>query len=301
MSDSFLKIESISQLHELLGCSKPKHPLITVLDPQKLQVPAQMHNVRVVSSFYAVWLKTTDCGIEYGRNHYDFEEGALVFTAPQQVVSVSGEVAEDEDGWMLFFHPDLIRSTGLGGKISQYTFFSYEIHEALHLSEAEKATITQCIQNIKEEYEQRIDDHSQSVIVSNVELLLNYCSRYYARQFNTRTTANKDLLTRFERLLKDHFDSGQLIKKGIPTVQDLAGEVHLSADYLSDLLKKETGRSAKDHINDFVVEKAKYLLLNSQDTISGIAYELGFNYPHYFSRLFKAKTGQTPQEFRSLN
>jgi AraC-like DNA-binding protein len=260
-----------------------------------------MRNVRVVSNFFAVWLKTTDCGIEYGRNHYDFEEGALVFTAPQQVVSVSGEVAEDEAGWMLFFHPDLIRSTGLGEKIDQYTFFSYEIHEALHLSDAEKATITQCIQNIKEEYEQRIDDHSQSVIVSNVELLLNYCSRYYARQFNTRTTANKDLLTRFERVLKDHFDSGQLIKKGIPTVQDLAGEVHLSADYLSDLLKKETGRSAKDHINDFVVEKAKYLLLNSQDTISGIAYELGFNYPHYFSRLFKAKTGQTPQEFRSLN
>jgi AraC-like DNA-binding protein len=301
MSDSFLKIESISQLHELLGCSKPKHPLITVLDPQKLQVPAQMHNVRVVSNFYAVWLKTTDCGIEYGRNHYDFEEGVLVFTAPQQVVSVSGKVAEDEDGWMLFFHPDLIRSTGLGEKISQYTFFSYEIHEALHLSEAEKATITQCIQNIKEEYEQRIDDHSQSVIVSNIELLLNYCSRYYARQFNTRTTANKDLLTRFEQALQRHFDSGALIKTGIPTVQALAEEVFLSADYLSDLLKKETGRSAKDHINDFVVEKAKYLLLNSQDTISGIAYELGFNYPHYFSRLFKAKTGQTPQEFRSLN
>jgi AraC-like DNA-binding protein len=301
MSDQFLKIESISQLHELLGCGKPKHPLITVLDPHPLQVSSQMRNVRVVSNFFAVWLKTTDCGIEYGRNHYDFEEGAPVFTAPQQVVSVSGEVAEDEAGWMLFFHPDLIRSTGLGEKIDQYTFFSYEIHEALHLSDAEKATITQCIQNIKEEYEQRIDDHSQSVIVSNVELLLNYCSRYYARQFNTRTTANKDLLTRFERVLKDHFDSGQLIKKGIPTVQDLAGEVHLSADYLSDLLKKETGRSAKDHINDFVVEKAKYLLLNSQDTISGIAYELGFNYPHYFSRLFKAKTGLTPQEFRSLN
>ncbi|MCR9099784.1 MAG: helix-turn-helix transcriptional regulator [bacterium] len=301
MSDSILKIESIFQLHELLGCSKPSHPLISVLDPQKLQVPAQMHNVRVVSNFYAVWLKTTDCGIEYGRNHYDFEEGALVFTAPQQVVSVSGEVAEDEDGWMLFFHPDLIRSTGLGEKISQYTFFSYEIHEALHLSEAEKATITQCIQNIKEEYEQRIDDHSQSVIVSNIELLLNYCSRYYARQFNTRTTANKDLLTRFEQALQRHFDSGALLKTGIPTVQALAEEVFLSADYLSDLLKKETGRSAKDHINDFVVEKAKYLLLNSQDNISGIAYELGFNYPHYFSRLFKAKTGQTPQEFRSLN
>jgi len=301
MSDPLLKIKSISQLHQLLGCSKPKHPLISVLDPQKLQVTPDMRNVRVVSDFYAVWLKTTDCGMEYGRNHYDFEEGVLVFTGPQQVVSVSGEVADDEEGWMLFFHPDLIRSTGLGEKIGQYSFFSYDLHEALHLSDAEKATITQCIENIKAEYGQRIDDHSQSVIVANIELLLNYCSRYYARQFNTRTTANKDILTRFERALQDYFESDQLLKQGMPSVQYLAEQVHLSADYLSDLLKKETGRTAKDHINDFVVEKAKYLLLNSTDSISGIAYELGFNYPHYFSRLFKAKTGWTPQEYRSLN
>jgi len=301
MSDPLLKIKSISQLHQLLGCSKPKHPLISVLDPQKLQVTPDMRNVRVVSDFYAVWLKTTDCGMEYGRNHYDFEEGVLVFTGPQQVVSVSGEVADDEEGWMLFFHPDLIRSTSLGGKIGQYSFFSYDLHEALHLSDAEKATITQCIENIKAEYGQRIDDHSQGVIVANIELLLNYCSRYYARQFNTRTTANKDILTRFERALQDYFESDQLLKQGVPSVQDMAGQVHLSADYLSDLLKKETGRTAKDHINDFVVEKAKYLLLHSTDTISGIAYELGFNYPHYFSRLFKAKTGWTPQEYRGLN
>lgn len=301
MSNPFLKIESISQLHQLLGCGKPKHPLISVLDPQKLQVTAEMRNVRVVSNFYAVWLKTTDCGLEYGRNHYDFEEGALVFTGPQQVVSVSGEVAEDETGWMLFFHPDLINSTSLGEKIRQYSFFSYDLHEALHLSDAEKATITQCIENIKGEYEQRIDDHSQSVIVANIELLLNYCSRYYARQFNTRTTANKDILTRFERALQDYFESDQLLKQGMPSVQYLAEQVHLSADYLSDLLKKETSRTAKDHINDFVVEKAKYLLLNSTDTVSGIAYELGFNYPHYFSRLFKAKTGWTPGAYRRLN
>lgn len=301
MSDSFLKIESISQLHELLGYEKPSHPLITVLDPQKLVAPDNIKDMRVVSNFYAVWLKTTDCGIAYGRNHYDFEEGALVFTAPQQVVSVSGEVAEDEAGWMLFFHPDLIRATDLGKKIGTYTFFSYETHEALHLSDTEKATILQCINNIKNEYEQRIDDHSQSVIVANIELLLNYCSRYYARQFNTRTTTNKDTLTRFEQALHHYFKSKELLEQGLPSVQYLAEQVHLSADYLSDLLKKETGRSAKDHINDFVVEQAKYLLLNSQDTISGVAYELGFNYPHYFSRLFKAKTGQTPKEFRSLN
>ncbi|NBC06494.1 MAG: helix-turn-helix domain-containing protein [Bacteroidetes bacterium] len=301
MPEQFLKIESITQLHQLLGYDKPSHPLITVLDPRQLQVPAEMRDVRVVSNFYAVWLKTTDCGLEYGRNHYDFEEGVLVFTGPQQVVSVSGEVAEDEAGWMLFFHPDLIRSTSLGEKIGQYSFFSYDLHEALHLSDAEKATITQCIDNIKAEYEQRIDDHSQSVIVANIELLLNYCSRYYARQFNTRTTANKDILTRFERALQDYFESDQLLKQGIPSVQHLAEQVYLSADYLSDLLKKETGRTAKDHINDFVVERAKYLLLNSTDTVSGIAYELGFNYPHYFSRLFKAKTGRTPGEYRSLN
>ncbi len=301
MPEQFLKIESITQLHQLLGYGKPSHPLITVLDPRQLQVPAEMRDVRVVSNFYAVWLKTTDCGLEYGRNHYDFEEGVLVFTGPQQVVSVSGEVAEDEAGWMLFFHPDLIRSTSLGEKIGQYSFFSYDLHEALHLSDAEKATVSQCIRNIQSEYEQRIDDHSQSVIVANIELLLNYCSRYYARQFNTRTTANKDILTRFERALQDYFESDQLLQQGMPSVQYLAEQVHLSADYLSDLLKKETGRTAKDHINDFVVERAKYLLLNSTDTVSGIAYELGFNYPHYFSRLFKAKTGWTPGEYRSLN
>lgn len=301
MLNPFLKIESISQLHQLLGYDKPRHPLITVLDPQKLQVPPEMRDVRVVSSFYAVWLKTADCGLEYGRNHYDFEEGALVFTGPQQVVSVSGEVVADEDGWMLFFHPDLIRSTSLGEKIGQYSFFSYDTHEALHLSDAEKATLTQCIENIQAEYGQRIDDHSQGVIVANIELLLNYCSRYYARQFNTRATANRDVLSRFERALQAYFESGQLLQRGLPSVQDLATPIHLSADYLSDLLKKETGRTAKDHINDFIVEKAKYLLLNSGDNISGIAYELGFNYPHYFSRLFKAKTGQTPQEYRSLN
>jgi AraC-like DNA-binding protein len=301
MSNPFLKIESISQLHQLLGCGKPAHPLITVLDPRELKVTAEMRNVRVVSYFYAIWLKTTDCGIEYGRNHYDFDEGVLVFTGPQQVVAVSGEVAEDESGWMLFFHPDLIRNTSLGEKIRQYSFFSYDLHEALHLSDAERATITQCIENIKAEYVQRIDDYSQSVIVANIELLLNYCSRYYARQFNTRTTANKDILTRFERALQDYFESDQLLQQGLPSVQYLAEQVHLSADYLSDLLKKETSRTAKDHINDFVVEKAKYLLLNSTDTISGIAYELGFNYPHYFSRLFKAKVGRTPQEYRRLN
>lgn len=298
MSDNIIHIESISQLHRMLGYDKPSHPLITVMDPTRLKVPEEMKEVRIASSFYAIWLKTSDCGMEYGRNHYDFEEGVLIFTAPQQVISSDGEVDEDEGGWMLFFHPDLIRKTSLGEKIGQYSFFSYDTYEALHLSDEEKATITRCVENIQQEYEQRIDDHSQSVIVSNIELLLNYCSRYYDRQFNTRTARNKDILARFEQLLRAYYQSDQLSQNGIPTIQYFAEQIHLSPNYLSDLLKKESGRSAKDHINDFIVEKAKYLLLNSNDTISGVAYSLGFNYPHYFSRMFKAKTGYTPQDYR---
>jgi len=301
MPDNILHIDSISQLHKMLGYDEPRHPLVTVLDPQKIDLPADFQDVRIASNFYTVWLKTSNCGMEYGRNHYDFEEGVLIFTAPQQVVSSNGSIDEDEEGWMLFFHPELIRKTSLGQKIDQYSFFSYDTYEALHLSDEEKSTITRCVNNIEQEYEQRIDGHSQSVIVSNIELLLNYCSRFYERQFNTRTASNKDILSTFEGLLNDYYQSDQLIKKGIPTIQYFAEQIHLSPNYLSDLLKKESGRSAKDHINDFIVEKAKYLLLNSNDSISGVAYSLGFNYPHYFSRMFKNKTGYTPQDYRGRN
>jgi YesN/AraC family two-component response regulator len=189
----------------------------------------------------------------------------------------------------------------LGENIENYTFFSYDVHEALHLSDKEKKTISDCVDKIKEEYNERIDNHSQRVIVSTLELLLNYCSRFYERQFNTRTAQNKDIVTKVENLLKDYYKHGLLTEQGSPSLQYLADKVNLSHNYLSDLLKKETGRSAKDHINDFLVNKAKNLLLSTEDSVSEIAYELGFNYPHYFSRLFKTKTGVSPQKYRELS
>lgn len=299
MADDIIHIRSISQLHESLGFEKPNHPLISVIDVSRLKITKEMLNVKIVSDLYYIGLKSADCGLQYGRNHYDFEDGVLAFTSPNQVYYAKSEKEFDtESGWMLFFHPDLIRTTPLGENIENYSFFSYDLYEALHLSDKEKKTLNDCIEKIREEYNERIDNHSQRVIVSSLELLLNYCLRFYERQFNTRTARNKDILTQVEQILKDYYATGQLVEYGPPSIQYIAEKVHLSHSYLSDLLKKETGRSAKDHINDFLVNKAKNLLLSTQDSVSEIAYSLGFNYPHYFSRLFKTKTGFTPQKYR---
>lgn len=294
-----LRIKSITQLHEALGFEKPTHPLIAIIDVSKLRIGSEWIGVKGTTDFYSIMLKDSDCGIEYGRNTYDFGEGVLIFTAPDQVVQVSKEQAVNENsGWMLFFHPDLIRSTTLGQSIDNYHFFSYDVHEALHLSDAEQATITECIGFIQSEITQRIDNHSQRVIVSLLELILNCSNRYYERQFNTRTTQNKDVITRFEALLREYYKAGKFTEIGIPSIDYFAGQIHLSPSYLSDLLKKETGFAAKDHINNFIVEKAKMMLVSENETISGIAYKLGFNYPHYFARLFKSKTGLTPVEYK---
>ncbi|MTI31544.1 helix-turn-helix domain-containing protein [Xanthovirga aplysinae] len=301
MSEEIIKIKSISQLHEMLGYEKPKHPLVSIIDVSKLEIKEEMIGLRYSPDFYSISLKGAHCGILYGRKHYDFEEGVLVFTAPNQVISATEKYDPQGDkGWMLLFHPDLIRRSALGENMDNYSFFSYENHEALHLSEQEKKILSDCVERIRYEYEQRIDNHSQRVIVSSLELLLNYCSRFYERQFNTRSPQNKDIVVQVERLLKAYFNSGQLTEYGPPSIQYCADKVHLSPNYLSDLLKKETGRSAKDHINDFLVDKAKNMLINSNDSVSEIAYSLGFNYPHYFSRLFKTKTGLTPQKYREL-
>ena len=251
---------------------------------------------------FCIALKDSSCGIDYGRNSYDFDDGVLIFTAPKQVITVKKPQALKEvKGWMLYFHPDLIRNTTLSSKIDSYNFFNYEVNEALHLSENEQNTLNQIVQLIQDEIKERIDNHSQQVLVTNIELLLNYSKRFYERQFNTRAGSNSDVVSKVEALLKNYYSENQLIEKGHPSIQYLADKCHLSASYLSDLLTKETGRSAKDHINDFLVDKAKHLLLCSTDSISGIAYTLGFNYPHYFGRLFKQKTGKTPQEYRQLN
>jgi YesN/AraC family two-component response regulator len=302
MGDTIIHTKSIAEIRAVFGLDKPTHPLITILDTEKLAYREETVGKRFSSDLYCIALKDSNCGIDYGRNSYDFDDGVLIFTAPKQVIKVKKtQEINQVKGWMLYFHPDLIRNTALGSKIDAYNFFNYEVHEALHLSENEQNTLNQIVQLIQDEIKERIDNHSQQVLVSNIELLLNYSKRFYQRQFNTRSANNIDIVSRVELLLKGYYSKNQLIEKGQPTIQYLADHCHLSASYLSDLLAKETGRSAKDHINDFLVDKAKHLLLSSTDSISGIAYTLGFNYPHYFGRLFKQKTGKTPQEYRQMN
>lgn len=294
------RISSLSEGFQLLGLEPPKHPLIGIVDVSQMNIPEAMHGQKIATDFYMVSLKDGDCGMRYGRNYYDFNEGVLSFIGPGQIMQSEKEDFAAE-GWMLFFHPDLIRQSNLGSQIDQYTFFSYEVHEALHLSKKEEDILNDCIRKIEFELEQNIDAHTNQLLVSNIELLLNYCTRFYERQFHTRAQSNKDVVSQVDQLLKAYYQEEKQLTGGTPSIQYFADEIHLSQNYLSDLLKKETGRNAKDYINDYIVEKAKTKLVNSQESISVIAYDLGFNYPHYFSRLFKQKTGFTPNKFRELH
>lgn len=299
---SIVKISSISQLHSMLGFPKPKHPLISLIDAPKIQVTEAEVDSKIIYDFYMISLKDKSCGVEYGRNSFDFDEGVMVFSAPGQVYTPTKLFEKgDINGWMLFFHPDLIRNTNLDNQLDDYSFFNYDVVEALHLSEDEEKIMNDTVANIQIEYEQRIDNHSQRVITTNLELLLNYSLRFYERQFKTRTNQSKDVITQFEKELKKYFKTEQQIEEGLPSIQHFAELAHLSQHYFSDLIKNETGRKPKDHINDFVIEKAKNLLLGTEQSVSEIAYDLGFNYPHYFTRLFKSKTGKTPIEYRNLN
>lgn len=302
MKEAIFRIKSISQLTEMMGFDKPTHPLIYLVNVADWVIPKEQVGVKYTTEFYTIALKDSSCGMQYGRHHYDFNEGVMIFTEPGQVAAATKEQYRNEiQGWMLFIHPDLFRNTHLGTTIQDYGFFSYEVHEALHLSEKEQQTVNALIEKIKEEIAERIDNHSNSVIVSSIELLLNYCSRYYERQFNTRSFKHKDIVSEVNGTLKQYYETGQFQVAGIPSVQYLADKVHLSQSYLSDVLKKETGRTAREHINDFLVDKAKTLLLSTSDSVSEIAFTLGFNYPHYFSRLFRSKTGVSPKDYRQLN
>ncbi|MBO9202029.1 helix-turn-helix transcriptional regulator [Niastella sp. MAH-29] len=204
-------------------------------------------------------------------------------------------------GWGLFFHPDLIRSTSLNDKMEGYSFFSYEIAEALHLSEKEKQILYECVLKIQAELQENIDVHSQTIIVSTIELLLNYCTRFYGRQFITRKSTNNAVVVQIEKILKEYFKRSEITETGLPTVKYLAEQVHLSPSYLSDLLKKETGKNTQDHIHFYLIEAAKNMLLSTNKSVGEIAYSLGFEYPQYFNKLFKQKTGKTPIEFRSMS
>jgi AraC-like DNA-binding protein len=301
--DDIIHINDISQLNKFLNQPKPLHPLVSTIDFSKVDSFGE-NELKLSSGFYSMMFKN-HCHnkLKYGREYFDFQEGTLICIAPNQVASIENEIEKKEDvvGWGLFFHPDLIKGTSLGLKIKDYTFFSYEMNEALHLSEKEKQTLRDCIEKIENELIENIDNHSQNLIVSNIELLLNYCSRYYDRQFITRKNSNTSVLSKFETVLSQYFKPDNVKRNGLPTVRYCAESLCLSPNYLSDLLKRETGKNAQDHIHYFVIDLAKNNLLNSSLSVSEIAYELGFEYPQYFSKLFKTKTGLTPAEYRNSN
>ncbi|WP_075591175.1 helix-turn-helix domain-containing protein [Labilibacter marinus] len=301
--DNIIKINTISEFHQLIGFEKAKHPLITIIDYAKMKADYPQGPFKVVDSFYSISLKDNCVGeMQYGRNKYDFQEGSLLCKGPEQAITIDvGEEPLDANGWGLYFHPDLIRRSTLGKTIKDYSFFSYESNEALHLSDNEKETLEEILDKIRLELKQNIDKHSQTLIISNIELLLNYCNRYYDRQFITRENHNKDLISKFEELLADYFTSDKVVNRGLPSVKYCAEQMGFSPNYLSDLLKKDTGKNTQEHIHYYLIEEAKNRLLNSNITVSEIAYNLGFEYPQHFSKIFKKKTGVTPASYRNVN
>lgn len=301
--ENFIEFESISQALDAMRLEKPLHPLISIFNHRDIKNGPQFTGKRIQSAFYIIEYKDGKPSyFDYGRTTYDFEEGTLVFLAPGQVLTVEEwNEADAANGWTLLFHPDLIRKSQLGKNIDNYSFFSYEANEALHISQKEKVIIEDLRDKIIWEYSQNIDLQSEKLMVTSLELLLDYCTRYYYRQFITRKHLNSDIVTRFESLLKSYYNSDESMEQGIPSVKYCGQMLNLSPNYLSDLLRKETGKNAQEHIHFYLIEKAKSKLLNSVDSISQIAFELGFEYPQNFNRLFKKKTGINPSEFRSNN
>lgn len=297
--DNLRRFETVSD-YNTFNNNETLHPLVSVVDVSKAS-PRQASNMYF--GFYTVFLKEVNCGdLRYGRHTYDYQEGTLVFIAPGQVVSVenSGEVYQPK-GTALIFHPDLIHGTSLGRHMQDYTFFGYQSNEALHLSERERKIILDCLSKIEYELEHAIDKHSKRLIVSNIELFLDYCVRFYDRQFITRDNVHKGILERFEGLLNEYYQSDQPLINGLPSVAWCAGELSLSANYFGDLIKKETGKTAQEYIQAKVIDVAKERIFDHSKSISQIAHELGFKYPQHFTRLFKQRVGESPNEYRMLN
>ncbi|MDD3037804.1 AraC family transcriptional regulator [Bacteroides sp.] len=298
--EKIAKLENVDQYNSLYGL-ETLHPLVSVIDLTK--ATRLVNHIQMSYGLYALFLKQAkSCDIKYGRKYYDYQEGTIVCFAPGQTVTV--ETLEDEvrpSVYGVVFHPDLIRGTALGKTIKNYTFFSYAVNEALHLSDQEKGIVMDCLEKISLELEHAIDKHSKSLIAMNIELLLNYCIRFYERQFITRTDVNKDTLTKFELLLNDYFQSDLPTQDGLPSVKYFADKICLSSNYFGDLVKKETGNTPQEHIQQKIIELAKDHIKETDETVSQIAYALGFQYPQHFCRLFKKRVGCTPNEYRTLN
>lgn len=294
---SIKKIKSVKELHSFMGLPSPLNPLLTIIDHSQIKNTNQPAQQKLILDFYNISIKRSFKGkLKYGKNQYDFDEGTMSFIAPNQIISVDSEENRNQDGWSLLFHPDLIRQYPLGKAIKNYGYFSYEVNEALHLSDEEEKTIEVLVQNIQKELNSRLDNFSQDVIVSNIELMLSYCNRYYSRQFISRKMATSDLLTSFETVLANYFTEDSDL--AVPTVERLATELYVSPAYLSDMLRNLTGQNTQQHIHEKLIEKAKEILTTTNYTVSEIAYQLGFEYPQSFSKLFKSKTKFTPMEYR---
>jgi AraC-like DNA-binding protein len=302
MSLHIPKIKSIHEAHMVLNMESPLHPLVSIVDFSNLKVKDMALHKAVISFYIIIWKDRITHNIRYGRELYDFQNGTLYFFAPEQVISLEDEVDDkDPNGWGIFFHPDLIKGFHLDSQIHKYSFFDYAINEALHISEKERIILQDFVGKIQSEIQQNLDNHSQQIVVSNIELILQYCLRFYDRQFITRKNVSKGIVAETEKLLLSYFNSNMPNDEGLPTVEYCADQMNLTPKYLSDLLKKETGKTTMEHIHYHLINKAKSLLLNSQSTVNEIAYGLGFDYPQYFNKLFKSKTGYSPKQYRTLN
>jgi AraC-like DNA-binding protein len=292
-----MKISSISELHDLLKLPKPLHPLVSLVDNTKMIVNKELLNRSFYLNFYKISYKFSEHGkMGYGQGYYDFNEGGMMFTAPGQILSTDADA--EYCGYTLLVHPDFIRTYPLGKNIKKFGFFSYDTNEALHLSDQEKTIITGLLDNIRNELNTAIDEVSQDVIVSYIEVLLNYSNRFYKRQFITRKAVNSDILSKMEGILEDYFNKQETLTKGLPTVEFLASEMNLSPHYLSDMLRNLTGQNAQQHIHEKLIEKAKEYLIATNFSVSEVAYALGFEHPQSFNKLFKKKMEKTPLSYR---
>ena len=295
------RIKTISEYHRLMGLPKPEHPLISVINFESIKQLPYDESISLVFNFYSISLKRDFNGrMKYGQQEYDFDEGIMFFISPGQVfgIEVDKGSAIRHSGWLLLVHPDFLWNMPLARTIKQYEYFDYSVNEALYLSEKEEATITGIMQSIAQEYHSNIDKFSQDIIIAQLELLLSYGERFYHRQFLTRKITNHKILDRLEEILTEYFRDDSLVKKGLPTVHYIAGILNVSPNYLSGLLKVLTGQSTQQHIHEKLIEKAKEKLSTTDLSVSEIAYELGFEHPQSFSKLFKTKTSLSPLEFR---
>ncbi|MFP9098123.1 helix-turn-helix domain-containing protein [Flavobacterium sp. RHBU_24] len=291
-------IASITELHRILGIREPEHPQVSIVYFSEIVNSKADFTQGFVLDFYMVAAKRDFNGkVRYGQHYYDFDEGVMSFVAPGQLCYEDEPTDRPANGFMLLFHQDFIQGYALGKNIKHHEYFSYEANEALYVSKKEEVLIEQILSNIASEYHGNIDRFTQDVIVSHIELLLNYCNRFYNRQFITRKQANNDLIAKLEQLLNNHLNAHDA---SLPKVKDLADQLNVSPGYLSDMLRAHTGQNAQQHIHNKLIDKAKEILTTTELTVSEVAYRLGFEYPQSFSKLFKAKANVSPLEYRRL-